>query len=297
MARNELPDPLATPPAEFNPEWARFCVDYAATRKRRPLFESVSTLVAVFSSVLALVVSAVNAYYLKEDRAEQSRKEALAGQVSLAKLYFDRLPGTESCASRTDKQLFVKTAVTIAGFSYDDLTKAYFADARMTTIKIEDDKRALQSLAIVLFLDIYNQIRSCDDAALPASATRGGIVRVETPSVGTTYDLRQQISLPPPTPTSVKPTVYIQFQKGDAVAARRAAELQANLQSAGYKAPGTEGVNNVPKGDQIRIYKTTDESAAKELKTQPFLADAQIVDLSKAYPKLPPGIVEIWLGS
>ena len=39
----------------------------ALASSTRPLFESVGTLVAVSSSVLALLVSAINAYYLKED--------------------------------------------------------------------------------------------------------------------------------------------------------------------------------------------------------------------------------------
>lgn len=41
------------------------------------------------------------------------------------------------------------------------------------------------------------------------------------------------------------------------------------------------------------------ESSAVTLKgtADLHLRDAQIVDLSKAYPNLPSGIIEIWLGS
>ena len=300
MARAELPDPLGKPPADFNPEWARFCAEYAAARKGKPLFANLGALVAILSSLLALLVSAINAYYLKEDRIEQARKEALAGQIALAKLYFDRLPGTDACATRTDKQLFAKTAVTIAGFSYDDLTKAYFVDPKMTTVKIEDDKRTLQGLALVLFVDITTQIRSCEDANIQLPVLQAGVVRVETPTAGTTYDLRQQVALPQAAAApSPKPTIYIQFKKGDPDANRRATDLQAALQKAGYKAPGFEGVANVPTVDQIRVYKSNDEGQAKELAAVPAFAlhDVQIVDLSKAYPKLPGGILEIWLGA
>jgi hypothetical protein len=258
------------------------------------------SLVAVLSSLLALVISGINAWHIREDRAEATRKEALAGQISVAKLYFDKLPGGDACNSRTDRQLFVKTAVTMAGFSYDDLANMYLADATLKSVKYDEDMKALQSLAVVLFLDVNAQLRTCDvGITVPSSSAK--VVRVETAKEGTTYALREQIKTPTAqsqTTTAAKPTVYIQFKRGDAAAQQRATDLQAKLQSAGYKTPKMEGVANTPTTDQLRIYKSAEEATAKDLLAAiPTLGNAQIVDLQKAYPKLPGGIMEVWLGS
>ena len=289
------PDPLGQPPANFNSEWAEFCVKYAEARKRSP-FEGVGSLVAVLSSLLALVISSVNAWHISEDRAEQTRKEALAGQISVAKLYFDKLPGGDACASRTDRQLFVKAAVTMAGFNYDELSNQYLADATLKAVKYDENMRALQSLAVVLLIDVNNQLRNCD-SGLTVADSKTKVVRVETPKEGTTYALREQITAPQ-TSTAAKPTVYIQYKRGDGAAAQRATDLQKQLQAAGYKAPGTEAVVNAPTTNQLRIYKSAEEATAKELLAAiATLHDAQIVDLQKAYPKLPGGIMEVWLAS
>jgi len=289
------PDPLSQPPANFNREWAEFCVKYAEAHKRNPL-EGLGSLVAVLSSLLALVISGINAWHISEDRAEATRKEALAGQISVAKLYFDKQSGTDACSNRTDRQLFVKTAVTMAGFSYDKLASMYLVDATLKQVKYDEGMKALQSLAVVLFLDVNAQLRTCD-VGITGPDSSAKVVRVE----GTTYALREQIKAPSPpaqATTTAKPTVYIQFKQGDTAAQQRATELQAKLQSAGYKAPGMEPVANTPATDQLRIYKTAEGPVAKELLAAiPALGKAQVVDLQKAYPKLPGGIMEVWLGS
>jgi hypothetical protein len=293
------PDPLGPPPANFNREWAEFCVKYAEAHKRNPL-EGLGSLVAVLSSLAALAISGINAWHINQDRAEATRKEALAGQISVAKLYFDKLPTGDACNSRTDRQLFVKTAVTMAGFNYDDLANQYLADATLKSVKYDDDMKALQSLAVVLFLDVNAQLRPCD-VGITVPNSNAKVVRVETANEGTTYAFREQIKTPtaqvPMTPET-KPTVYIQFKRGDSAAQQRATDLQAKLLSAGYKTPGMEAVANTPTADQLRIYKTDDVQKAKDmLTTIPTLSNAQIVDLQKAYPKLPSGIMEVWLGS
>ena len=291
------PDPLGQPPANFNPAWAEFCVRYAEARKWNPL-AGLGSLVAVLSSLAALVISGVNALHISQDRAEQARKEALAGQISVAKLYFDKLPGGDVCINRTDRQLFVKTAVTMAGFSYDDLANQYLADTTLKSVKYDEDMRALQSLAVVLFLDVNAQLRNCDgEIATPDKTLR--VVRLETPKEGTTYALREQVTAPQAQAQApAKPTIFIQYKRGDPAAAQRATELRAQLQSKGYKAPGMEAVANAPATDQLRIYKIAEEPTAKDLIAAiATLQGAQIVDLSKAYPKLPGGIMEVWLGS
>ena len=289
------------PPASFNPEWAKFVLQFHAANARQPLISNVGTFVAVASSLIALVVSAVNAYNLREDRQDRTRKAALESQVSLAKLYFDKLPSSKVCDGSTDKLLFAKTAVTIAGLSFDQMVAEFRPGQDLPIDKPDDDHRELQGLARVLFVDIYTRMRDCGDGDLkvPPSASSAAAVQVAAPLENSTYRLREQAQAPiQATLAPSKITAYIQYKKGDAAALARAKALQSLLQARSIVAPGIEGVLTVPDMDQIRIYKRTDENAAMQLKGAPdlHLADAQIVDLSKAYPSLPSGVIEIWLG-
>jgi hypothetical protein len=305
MPTSPIPDDYTQrPPPGFDPEWAKFVLQFhAATKTRQPLLANVGTFVAVASSLIALVVSFVNAVNLSQDRKDQSRKAALESQVSLAKLYFDKLPSTNVCDSRTDKLLFAKTAVTIAGLSFSQMVAEFRPNQDMTpSLNVDDEHRELQGLARVLFADIYTHMRDCGDGELKvaATATPAAPVQVAAPIEGSTYGLREQAQAPiQATLTSSKLTAYIQYKKGDQAALERAKALQAILKAKGINAPGTEGVSSVPKSDQLRIYKRDDEKAATMLKTtgEFHLADAQIIDLSRAYPNLPAGIIEIWLGS
>ena len=250
------------------------------------------------SSVLALVVSGLNAYNLSEDRKDQTRKAALDSQVSLAKLYFDRLPSGNTCESSNDKLLFAKTAVTIAGLSFEKMFADYQINADLPLVPIDEENHELRGLARVLFADIVPKMRGCGDANVKVSSAPAAPVQVAARTEGSTYQFREQV----PTQaslTSTKLTVYIQYKKGNAAAFDRAKNLQNLLKSKGFNAPGTEGVLTVPDHDQLRIYKADNQSqdTAAQLKKEGGLADAQIVDLSKAYPNLPSGIIEVWLGS
>jgi hypothetical protein len=78
MPPSPIPDEYKErPPAGFDPEWAKFVLQYNAANARRPLLTNLGTFVAVASSLIALVVSFVNAVNLSEDRKEQTRKAAL----------------------------------------------------------------------------------------------------------------------------------------------------------------------------------------------------------------------------
>ena len=301
MAEDPIPpDYTKPPPAEFNAEWAKFVLDYKAANKRRPVIENVGTFVAVTSSLIALAVTVYNTVHLTQDRKDQSKKTAMESQVSLAKLYFDKLPNSEFCDGRKDKLLFAKTAVTIAGLSFNQMVAAAQSDPELASFKVDADNHDLQGLALVLFTDIYPQIRGCDDVKLKinaASAVQPSTIQVAAPTAGTTYALREQASAETPKNPS-KLTAYIQYKKGDNAALERARTLQSLLASKGIIAPGIEGVPSVPTSDQLRIYKRTDETRAKDLKNDNgfHLGEAQIIDLSTAYPNLPAGIIEIWLG-
>jgi hypothetical protein len=304
MPPSPIPDEYKErPPAGFDPEWAKFVLQYNAANARRPLLTNLGTFVAVASSLIALVVSFVNAVNLSEDRKEQTRKAALESQVSLAKLYFDKLPSSNVCDGRTDKLLFAKAAVTIAGLSFSQMVAEFQPNHDSAPALASDvDHRELQGLARVLFTDIYTRMRDCGDAELKVAthASSGGPVQVAAPVEGSTYRLREQAQAPiQATLTPSKLTAYIQYQKGDPAALERAKALQTMLKNKGISAPGVEGIATAPKEDQLRIYKRDDEKAATMLKTtgEFGLKDAQIVDLSKAYPSLPSGIIEIWLGS
>lgn len=303
MPAPRIPDDYTQqPPPGFNPEWAKFVLQYQAANARQPLLGNLGTFVAVASSLIALVVSFVNAINLSEDRKDQSRKAALESQVSLAKLYFDKLPSTEVCSSRTDRLLFAKTAVTIAGLSFDQMVAEFQPNQGLPPTKTDDNQRELQGLARVLFTDIYTHMRDCGDAELKVSsaASPAASVQIAAPAEGSTYKLREQAQAPiQATLTPAKLTTYIQYRKGDSDALERAKALQTMLRNKGISAPGIEAVSNAPKQDQLRIYKRGDEAAAATLKSTADLRlnDAQIVDLSKAYPNLPSGIIEIWLGS
>jgi hypothetical protein len=90
-------------------------------------------------------------------------------------------------------------------------------------------------------------------------------------------------------------TVFIQFPEGaQAQAAALRERINRELAPA-YTAPGVEKVRQAPGRDQIRIYRADDEERARELAQAVGLKDAQIVNLSRSYPNLPPGRMEIWL--
>ncbi len=107
----------------------------------------------------------------------------------------------------------------------------------------------------------------------------------------------------PPTPRPPEPspasrsrmTVFIQYPEG---AQARADALRARIDrdlAPAYAAPGVEKVRQAPGRDQIRIYRDADEDRARELARATGLEGVQIVNLSRSYPNLPAGRMEVWL--
>jgi hypothetical protein len=97
-----------------------------------------------------------------------------------------------------------------------------------------------------------------------------------------------------------KPMVYVHFQ--DKADAAFVDSLVNDLRQAGYRVPGKQLVVQATSGD-IRYYKTLDAQAARELRdvVQPILGDRlklgddSLMDLSRTFPNLPRGILELWL--
>jgi hypothetical protein len=91
--------------------------------------------------------------------------------------------------------------------------------------------------------------------------------------------------------------VFIQYQAASDRA--WALQLQASLQTAGYKAPGIQAVRAAPAGYEVRFYKAGQQAAADQLaaKVQADLklpAKPQVHSLAGLYPGLPRGVMEVW---
>ena len=94
-------------------------------------------------------------------------------------------------------------------------------------------------------------------------------------------------------------TFYIQYKIGDKPAENTADEIKSFLaKKIGATAYGTEAVANVPKTDEIRMYKGTQRPQADELKSvlkKETGREFTITNLQPSYPKLPANLMEIWL--
>lgn len=109
---------------------------------------------------------------------------------------------------------------------------------------------------------------------------------------------------PRPAPQLSPPyTVYIQYLRDSAAGRDEARELQARIGALAaprsFVAPGTEGVQQVPARNEIRIYRDADRAAAERLAAELGLSGFRIVNIAAALPnrRLPERVMELWLAA
>lgn len=310
------------PPPGFDPEYAKFLLDLEERRRpppRRPWFEGCAVVIALLASLSGAAVSAFNAWTYWDDRNARAQKEAFDGQVTLTRIYFEKMAGVKDfCDVKDDALLYARAAMAIAG----EDTRAVAGAEDSTALpagRDGDDARAgekpkepaadkaanagagVAALAKLIYSDIAKRKRDCDAKAVGVpTAPPGTVVDAQkTPqSAQASYAVKEEA--PAPAPAKGTYTVYIQYRKGSDAAAARAMALAKQLNAAEiegvrFKSPGIEGVGAVPDRDQLRIYRAKAGDDAKKLQRALGLTDAQIVNLEPVYPNLPAGTIEVWL--
>jgi hypothetical protein len=93
--------------------------------------------------------------------------------------------------------------------------------------------------------------------------------------------------------------IYVHFPENDAAKQAAAQQVQARLREAGYTVLGIEGVRASPSQNEIRIYRGSPDQkeAASQVASRipPERGPFKVVDISGAFPNLPPNVFEIWL--
>lgn len=243
--------------------------------------KATSSLVAVAASVVALVVSGFNAANYYADREARAKQENFNNQLSITKIYFERL--SDSFCNKKNEALLL---VQITNYTARELG----GDMRSAS------PHPIMGLAQLMREDFEK--RSCPgDARLAESAADAvGVTTVEQRKSDSTYAGKETVAqtvASAPTRAADTYLVYVQYRADIA----RARAVRAGIDGdPRFAAPAIERVDEVPNRNEIRIYKDTpaDREAAKALQTA-FLPDAHIVSLAKAYPNLRAGIMEVWL--
>jgi hypothetical protein len=323
--RDELIDRLSgPPPAGFNAEYAKLQLAVLQAEKRKPWQERLTVLLSVIALLVSGSTAILNLIFYLPDRESRERKLDFENSVTLVRIYFERVASLPMGEPRCrDARLYGRTARLMAGLPGDAVVQDVSAAAGRPGVL-----SALASTVVVLDQDISNQCSAPTFEIASGEASASGVVAaVRGPGVSeSNYVLPQSLGLrgatPPPAqqpatqavPAAPGPVrsaqppaaggeavfrVYIQYARDDPQQRRRAVELQQRLQagSAGFTAPGAEGVVNLPARDQIRIYRLADADRAERLKADPALglAGAQVVNLETAFRNLPANIIEVWL--
>lgn len=239
-------------------------------------------IIGALVSVAAVFASVFQNIYSSQQHAEELRLE---------KEQKDReLKTSELEWKRKVAELFIAHDKDI--FESDQPTKNRFIHIFVATLPDEFMKAILPELspALVTSAEDYSTvIGAVESTKLPKGEQTALQVAVEQSVKQTTLSNDQ-----------VKPTVYVHFQnKADSLFVD---SLINALREAGYRVAGKQVVVQATNGD-IRYYKPEDRDAAKELRdiVQPILgnrltiSDRSLLDLSKTFPNLPRGILELWL--
>lgn len=249
------------------------------------------SFVALATSAIGAIVAFLNASNYFADRKSQAQQASFNNAVTLSKLYFDKLAGTQAfCTVRSDANLVV---------------------AIISNLNSTAPDPDLQSIALTMNSDFQSRVNAnpCpgDRVANLASNTTptNGVVEVQKADVpvNSVYAINAQIAtnlkmLQQATPQQAAPPaagqpflVYVQYHGDAAQAQALAAKIN---QTAGFSAPGVEQVAAVPSTNEIRVYRSTDVAKAQDLQRSLGL-DARIVNLGTAFSNLPAGRMEVWL--
>jgi hypothetical protein len=264
-------------------ERARLDLEVRKAEREAGLFNRhAGAIIGAVVSVTAVVASVYQNIHAAQQHTEELRLE-LAQK--------DReLKTSELEWKRKVAELFIQHDRDI--FESDQQTKTRFLHIFVATLPDEVMKVILPELSSALVTsaeDYSTLIGAVQSTSLPKSEQTALQTAVER-SV-------KQTALPD---GQTKPTVYVHYQnKADAAVID---SLISALREAGYRVPGKQIVTQPTNGD-IRYYKSDDKGAAKALRdiVQPILGDrlvigdGSLVDLSKTFPNLPRGILELWL--
>lgn len=267
------------------------------------------------AAIVAVVVSLVNIWFIFIDRERQARREVYQQQIEMTKFYFERVANLKAEDWCVQAPLFAQASAIMAGLEPQALrlrnARAHAAQAEGGTGIIVRE-RGVEALAATIVGAIDERAvrsRDCDAAVGEASALGGsGSGGFSASSYAAQAAVAQvgRAARPPPEPAPApapapearpRMTVYIQFAEGAQAQANALRERINHDLAPAYTAPGVEKVRQAPGRDQIRIYRAADEERARELAQAVGLKEAQIVNLSRSYPNLPPGRMEIWLSA
>ena len=243
------------------------------------LVKTVTSIVALLTSLVAISVSWLNASNYYADRDARAKQEAFQNQIGISRIYFERL-ADNFCSKKQEALLLVQ------------ITEASALELEGDVV--EKNRRALAGLAALMRVD-FEKRRCPSDAKVAENAPEAsGITTVQTRQADSTYAGKEQLALTAPATAANAPfSVFVQYRSNS----KSAQALQQGLnESRRFLAPGVEQVDAVPSQNEIRIYKDTEEDrAAAQALQSTFLPDAKIVSLAKAYPNLRAKNMEVWL--
>lgn len=258
---------------------------------------SVTSWVALLTSVTALLASVFGVVVYFPERAEKSGQQQLENQIIFAQDYFSRFgPDSSNARKFCDNVRQAKIYAEISGEMAsipEEKIKSYFDLG--TEIDIDENKKGagLRRVVKLIAEDIRTQNNQCLASLDPATTQS-----LVTNGLGGAYVAPGTITDSSSAAIGSNYIVYIQYD-GSVPGKALASKLQADIGALkGFSAPGLQRVKQVPKQDQIRIFDPSLEASPTMkalLEKNPELTKAKIVDFSKAYPDASKKIIEIWL--
>jgi hypothetical protein len=284
------------PPREgFNGEYERQKLEYAKyvrdtsfwSRLARAL-QPWGTIAAVLASVVGIVISTLSFRSAEQARSAADQDRNLSRQQSLDDRQYQR--------EQEGIKLFYDKIATLDVCMDADLGKINIFLASIT--------RYAREITPAVDAFITQAHRACapdarkdgDSDPASAAATNDSIYAVRDAINQAAQANDAKLAAPPSDPAgSLKGyVVYVQY-KANKANAQKAREAASRLKAS---APGIDQVDNVPRDDQIRIFKSAQMDAAKALKTEldrDLSRDFKIVNLENTYKNLPATNMEVWL--
>ncbi|WP_043336588.1 hypothetical protein [Belnapia moabensis] len=269
-----------------------------AAAPRKSLVEQIGPVIGLVGGLGGAAVSLFNAWIYWNDRDARAKKEDFDNQVTIARLYFERIAGEKPCdpGRRFDALLYAQATLALAGLD----RQAVDRELEMGVSSAAQD--GTRRMAVLIYGEVGRRVRVECGGDIETTDGPGRVLNAKPSQPGETPNYL--VPRPAPAVPGGTTTVFIQYQRGADAAEQRAMSVQKALAApgTGFAAPGIEGVRQAPGRDQIRIYRAGDADKARALQermrpTDPRLAEAQIVNLETAFPNLPAGRMEIWLAA
>lgn len=269
----EVGELLKNKPENFDDvkEWANFQLAIKSATKKESFLKEMAGLATTLTAIIGVATAAFTAVQLWNKIKQDERDQLEKYQFEALKLYTEHW---EEFNNTTNCPRFLVFGSTIKD-KYELLAKSVSTDFE----------------------------RLCRVTIGNAEAT--ALVTEEKPMQNTSYNTLEQIT--PNIRSHAKGatdfsgiTVYIQYKVNNESARSMADAIRAFLSSdeVGANAPGKEAVTNVPRGDELRIYKDAQKELADQLRqklAKKFEREFAVVSLEKFYPKLPANLMEIWI--